>query len=320
MAAAPTLWREKRYNNYNHYLRTVFGKKVHKVSLHGGFTCPNRDGSKGYGGCVYCNNDSFVPQYIDAEMSIKEQMDVSVPFINGRYNSYDYIAYFQAYSNTYAEIEHLKKLYQAALDYPGVIGLDIGTRSDCVDDELLGFLAKLNEKTNVTIEYGIESCHDSSLDWMNRGHDFESIIKAVERTRAFGLTVGGHIIMGFPVEDHDMMVETGLCANDLKLDFLKIHQLHIVKGTKLAHEYQKKPFPTFELDDYVKLVIDIIERLDPEIVIQRVFGDSPDDLLIAPRWGHTIPELLYRLDQQLEQRDTWQGKLFNPDEMRQKSS
>lgn len=300
-------WGDKRYNNYNHYLRERYGQRVYKVSLHGGFTCPNRDGSKGYGGCIYCNNDSFVPPYIHAEMPVQEQLAASIPFLQQRYGADKYIAYFQAYSNTYDELEKLKRLYEAAVDHPNVVGLDIGTRSDCVDEALLDYLAALNERVHVTLEYGIESVHDESLEWMNRGHDFQSVVDAVALTRRYGLSVGGHIILGFPVESREMMLETGLAANRLDLDFLKIHQLHVVEKTVLAKRYRDDPFPMFTPEEYVRLVCDILERLNPEIVLQRLFGEAPPELLIAPRWGHTIPELLYMVELEFVRRGTWQG-------------
>lgn len=305
------IWLNRRYHNYNYYLQNTYGEKIRKVSLHGGFTCPNRDGSKGFGGCIYCNNDSFVPHYINHNMSIPGQMEASIPFMQERYDVQKYIAYFQAYSNTYAELKKLKLLYEEAINYPDVVGLDIGTRSDCVDEALLEFLARLNERVQVTLEYGIESIHDGSLRWMNRGHDYESVVKAVNLTKRYGIKVAGHIIMGFPVETRDMMLETGLAANALGLDFLKVHQLHVVKGTVLAKRYQDEPFPLFQADEYIELVADILERLDPEIVIQRLFGDAPDEILIAPRWGYNIPKLTHLMDLELKHRDTWQGKLFN---------
>jgi len=304
------IWLDRRYHNYNYYLQKTYGEKVRKVSLHGGFTCPNRDGSKGHGGCIYCNNDSFVPHYIAREMSIPAQMETSIPFMVDRYDVQKYIAYFQAYSNTYAELEKLKLLYEEAINYPDVVGLDIGTRSDCVDEALLEYLAGLNEKVNVTLEYGIESIHADSLVWMNRGHDYESVIKAVALTKKYGIKVAGHVILGFPVETREMMLETGLAANDLELDFLKIHQLHVVKHTVLAHRYQKEAFPLFQADEYVELLADILERLNPEIVIQRLFGDAPDEILIAPRWGYNIPKLTHLMDLELKHRDSWQGKYF----------
>lgn len=310
VSKSPQTWGDKRYNNYNYYLRKRYGQRVYKVSLHGGFTCPNRDGSKGHGGCVYCNNDSFVPPYIHAEMPITEQMSTSIPFLQQRYGAEKYIAYFQAYSNTYDELEKLKALYEAAVAHPNVVGLDIGTRSDCVNEALMEYLATLNERVHVTLEYGIESIHDKTLKWMNRGHDFQSVVDAVALTKKFGLTVGGHIILGFPIETIPMMMETGLVANQLGLDFLKIHQLHVVKKTILAHRYLEQPFPMFTPEEYVDLTCDILERLNPEIVIQRLFGDAPLDLLIAPRWGHTIPELLYMLESELKRRGTWQGSNY----------
>lgn len=313
VSISPRQWADKPYNNYNYYLRKRYGERVYKVSLHGGFTCPNRDGTKGRGGCVYCNNESFVPPYIHAEMAITEQIATSIPFLQQRYGAEKYIAYFQAYSNTYDELENLKPLYDAAVDHPNIVGLDIGTRSDCVGNELLEYLAKLNERVQVTLEYGIESIHDKTLDWMNRGHDFQSVIDAVALTKKFGLTVGGHIILGFPVETNEMMMATGLVANQLELDFLKIHQLHVVKKTILAHRYLGQPFHMFTDEEYVDLVCDILERLNPEIVIQRLFGEAPLELLIAPNWGHTIPELLYMLESELKRRGTWQGSKYEFD-------
>ncbi len=303
-------WLNRRYHNYNYYLQKTWGEKIRKVSLHGGFTCPNRDGSKGFGGCIYCNNDSFVPHYINEGMSIPDQMDASIPFMIDRYNVHKYIAYFQAYSNTYAELETLKKMYEEAVRSPNIVGLDIGTRSDCVDEALMEYLARLNEQVPVTLEYGIESIHDDTLTWMNRGHNYESVVQAVTLTKQYGLKVAGHIILGFPIESRAMMLQSGVAANDLKLDFLKIHQLHVVKGTVLANRYQKEPFPLFQADEYIELVADILERLDPAIVIQRLFGDAPDDILIAPRWGYNIPKLTHLMDVELNQRNTWQGKFF----------
>jgi len=304
-------WHTHRYHNYNYYLQTRYGEKIRKLSIDGGFTCPNRDGSKGHGGCIYCNNDSFVPKYITRDMSIVQQMEASIPFMKDRYDAQKYIAYFQAYSNTYEELESLKRMYEEAISYPGVIGLDIGTRSDCVDEPLLEYLAALNEKVDVTVEYGIESVHDDTLQWMNRGHDYESVIKAIDLTKSYGLEIGGHIIMGFPVETRDMMLATGLAANDLDLDFLKIHQLHVVRGTVLAHRYEKEPFPLFQPDEYVELIADILERLNPEIVIQRLFGEAPEDILLAPKWGLNTPKLTHLMDLELKHRDTWQGKLYS---------
>jgi len=305
------IWLNRRYHNYNYYLQKTYGEKVRKVSLHGGFTCPNRDGSKGRGGCIYCNNDSFVPHYINKDMTIPTQMEASIPFMLERYDVQNYIAYFQAYSNTYDELDKLKRMYEEAVNYPNVVGLDIGTRSDCVDEPLLEYLAALNEKVNVTLEYGIESIHDKTLDWMNRGHDYESVVKAVELTKQYGIKIAGHIILGFPVETKEMMLETGVAANNLGLDFLKIHQLHIVKNTVLAKRYADDPFTLFQADEYIELVAEILERLNPEIVIQRLFGDAPDEILIAPRWGYNIPKLTHLMDLELNHRDTWQGRLYN---------
>ncbi len=305
------IWLNRRYHNYNYYLQNLYGEKIRKVSLHGGFTCPNRDGSKGRGGCIYCNNDSFVPHYINKDMSIPKQMDASIPFMLDRYAVDKFIAYFQAYSNTYDELDKLKRMYEEAINFPNVVGLDIGTRSDCVDEALLEYLAQLNEKVNVTLEYGIESIHDDTLTWMNRGHNYESVVKAVELTKSYGIKVAGHIILGFPVETKEMMIQTGMAANSLELDFLKIHQLHVVKGTVLAKRYADEPFPIFQADEYIELVVDILERLNPELVIQRLFGDAPDEILIAPRWGYNIPKLTHLMDLELKHRDTWQGKKYS---------
>ena len=208
-------------------------------------------------------------------------------------------------------IYKLKTLYTAALDHPDVVGLNIGTRSDCVDEALLAYLTRLNERVPVTLEYGIESIHAGTLAWMNRGHDFRSVVDAVAMTKKFGLSAGGHIILGFPVETADMMRETGLAANQLELDFLKIHQLQVVKKTVLAKRFLADPFKMFSPAEYVALVCDILEQLNPGIVIQRLFGAAPRDLLIAPRWGNTIPELLYLLESELTRRGSWQGSAYD---------
>ncbi len=244
-------------------------------------------------------------------MDIAEQMEASIPFFRDRYGVEKYIAYFQAYSNTYGELERLKTLYESAINYPGIVGLDIGTRSDCVDEKLLEYLAKLNEKVPVTLEYGIESIHDKTLEWMNRGHDFANLVSVVEMTQKYGLHVGGHVIMGFPVETREMMIETGLIANELNLDFIKFHQLHIVANTVLAKKYKENPWRLFDPDEYVDLLVDILEKLDPEIVVQRVFGDTPPTLLIAPNWKLNAPKLQHLLDLEFKRRDSWQGKKFN---------
>ena len=301
---------DRRYNNYNTYLKEKFGCRVHKVSVDVGFTCPNRDGNVAIGGCIYCNNDSFVPSYAKSRVSLQDQIRTGMEYQKKRFKAEKFIIYFQAYTNTYDKIEKLEKLYREALDNENVVGLAIGTRSDCVDEEKIKLFDDLAKDWFVSIEYGIESIYDKTLEYMNRGHNYKSIIDAIRITKERGIHIGAHIIVGFPTEAKEEMLQMADEVSRLNIDFLKVHNLHIVKNTPLARMYAKDPFHLFNYQEYLDFITCFLERLAPNIVIERLFTDTPQDLLIAPRWNKTHTEILRGIDMELERRDTYQGRLF----------
>ncbi len=301
---------DRRYNSFAHYQKNRYGERVQKVTVDGGFTCPNRDGTVAKGGCIYCNNESFNPRYNDAGKTIFRQIEEGIHFLKKRYKTNKYIVYFQPYSNTYAPLDTLKQYYEEALSHPDVIGLTIGTRPDCIDREKLDYLESLDQNWDITVEYGLESISDATLKRINRGHDVKSYLDALEMTKTRGIKVCTHLIFGFPWEDMALWMQTADWLSKRPLDFLKIHQLHVVRGTALAQMYQQNPFKLFEPHEYLDLLSHFIERLNPQIVIQRLFGEAPPDLLIAPRWHVRPPEMLQRFDALLEERDTWQGKRY----------
>lgn len=301
---------DRRYNNYNSYLKEKFGCRVHKVSVGVGFTCPNRDGSVAIGGCIYCNNDSFVPSYARSNLSLQDQIRTGMEYLKKRFKAEKFIIYFQAYTNTYDKIEKLEKLYREALDNENVVGLAIGTRSDCVDEEKIKLFEDLAKDWFVSIEYGIESIYDKTLEYMNRGHNYKSIIDAIQITKEKGIHIGAHIIVGFPTETRDEMLLMADEISRLKIDFLKVHNLHVVKNTPLARMYAKYPFHVFNYEEYIDFISRFIEQLSPKIVLERLFTDTPQDLLIAPRWNKTHNEILRGIEMELERRNTYQGRLF----------
>lgn len=301
---------DRRYNNYNSYLKEKFGCRVHKVSVGVGFTCPNRDGNVAIGGCIYCNNDSFVPSYARSNLSLQDQIRTGMEYLKKRFKAEKFIIYFQAYTNTYDKIEKLEKLYREALDNENVVGLAIGTRSDCVDEEKIKLFEDLAKDWFVSIEYGIESIYDKTLEYMNRGHNYKSIIDAIQITKEKGIHIGAHIIVGFPTETRDEMLLMADEISRLKIDFLKVHNLHVVKNTPLARMYAKDPFRVFNYEEYIDFISRFIEQLSPKIVLERLFTDTPQDLLIAPRWNKTHNEILRGIEMELERRNTCQGRLF----------
>jgi len=298
------------YNSYGKFLQEKFGARVHKVSVHAGFTCPNRDGTVARGGCTYCNIVSFTPESARPKYSVRDQIDSGIAFIKKRFDAKKFIVYFQPYSNTYAPVAHLETLYRDALTHPEVVGLSIGTRPDCVDDEKLQMLAELARETFVSLEYGIESVYDGTLRLINRGHDFACTVRAFRRTQEFGLHVSGHTILGFPNETEEQILASAAVINELKPDVLKIHHLHIVKYTELARQYAARPFHVYAFAEWKDLVIRYLERLAPEIIIERLFGEAPRDLLIAPRWNLTKGEILQAIDAEMRRRGTFQGRLI----------
>ncbi|TFG98987.1 MAG: TIGR01212 family radical SAM protein, partial [Calditrichales bacterium] len=269
----------KRFNSYNSYLKNAYGERVQKVTVDAGFTCPNRDGSAGYGGCTYCNNDSFNPGYNDAQKSIRQQVNEGTEFLRRRYKVDKFIVYFQPYSNTYAPLQNLKRMYEEALACEGVLGLTIGTRPDCVDADKIAYLESLAGSYDITIEYGLESIYDESLRRINRGHDFQSYRDALDMTKNRGIKICTHIILGFPWETTTQWLHEADVLSNLPFDFLKIHQLHIVKNTVMEKQHKKNPMSLFTVSEYVDTVIAFLERLNPDIIIQRLAGEAPLHML-----------------------------------------
>ena len=321
----------KRYNSFVGYFKRKYGERLQKIVLDAGFTCPNRDGKVGRGGCTYCDNAAFHPAYSTAGKSLHQQMDEGIEFHKVRYRTTEhYLAYFQSFSNTYAPLQRLKQLYEEALAHPQVVGIVIGTRPDCVDEEKLDYLADLSqgkvmkgwsrsidgeERTApiVIVEYGIESCYDVTLQRINRGHDFETARRAVEMTAGRGLDVGAHFILGLPGETREMMLEGCALINALPLRSVKFHQLQIVKGTGMEQEYSDRPqdFVKFTLDGYIDFFSDMLERLRPDLYIERIAGEVPPRFVNETPWGLIRNvELLRLLDRRLEERGTWQGRLL----------
>ena len=298
------------YYDFSTFLRQYFEGKVQKISVHAGFTCPNRDGAKGVGGCTYCNNQTFNPEYCDPKLSVTQQLEDGIRFFERKYPAMRYLAYFQAYTNTYGELEHLKKMYEEALAVDGVVGLVIGTRPDCIPDALLDYLQELNRRTFLMVEYGIESANDETLLRINRGHDFATAVEAVRRTHERGILTGGHLILGLPGEERDELLRQASLIASLPLDMLKLHQLQLIKGTRMAREYEEHPewFHLYEADEYIELAIDYIERIPQHVVIERFISQSPRTLLIAPDWGMKNHEFVDRLRRRMAERNTWQGK------------
>lgn len=302
---------ETPYNSYISYTRRTFGTRVQKIAVNAAFTCPNRDGKVAFGGCTYCNNESFSPQHLDPADSVHEQVSRGISFLKKRYKTNRFIAYFQAYSNTYAPLEHLQKLYEAALDFDEVIGLTIGTRSDCIDKPILEYLNSLAQKNYITLEYGLESMHDVTLKRINRGHDFANWQKTVNLTREYpNIHMCAHLIFGLPGENREMMLENAEVLNSSGIHYLKIHQLHIVRKTALAVEYKKKTFPLFNYDEYLQLVVDFLEILSPDIIIQRLIGEAHPRILIAPDWHIRPTQFIEDVKKEFKRRNSWQGKHF----------
>lgn len=301
------------YNEFGTYLRGIFGCKVQKITIDAGFTCPNRDGKVGRGGCTYCNNQTFNPAYCHRHLPVREQMIEGISFFAHKYPTMRYLAYFQAYTNTYDSLDKLKEKYEEALEVDGCVGIVIGTRPDCMPEELLDYLQELSQRTFVLVEYGIESTDDATLLRINRGHDYACAVDAVKRTAARGIPVGAHIILGLPGEDRDALMHQASILSQLPITTLKLHQLQLIRGTRMAKEYEESPddFSLFALDDYIETVIDYIERLRPDIVLERFASQSPKELLIAPDWGVKNHELVDKVKRRMRERSTYQGRLFS---------
>lgn len=306
---------DRRFNTYSNYFRKLFGERVQKVSVDAGFTCPNRDGTLAGGGCTYCNNNAFSPSYCIPEKSVSQQIMEGIEFHKVRYRRANkYLAYFQAYSNTYAPLEHLIRIYNEALAVPGIVGLAIGTRPDCVDEEKLDYFEELSEKTYLIIEYGIESCYNETLERINRKHSFEKSVWAIEATAGRGIRTGGHLIFGLPGESRSEMLEEAKILSKLPLNNVKFHQLQIIKGTKMAKDYEDDPdsFHLFSWEEYREFMVDFLELLNPGFVVERISGEAPPKYISGPRWGlKRTDQILDLFEKRLEERNSWQGKRFN---------
>jgi len=297
-----------RYNSFGSYIRKKFGTTVYKVNVDAGFTCPNRDGTIGTSGCIYCNNDSFRPSSCKPTLSITEQIRNGVTHIRKRYKAERFLVYFQPYTNTYAAVDELKRLYKEAISEPSIIGLAIGTRPDCVDEEKIELLQELAERYFILIEYGMQSIYDKSLEFINRGHNYKTFLKALDLTKNRGIFIGAHVIVGFPSETREEMLSMADEISHLPIEFLKIHQLQVVRNTPLEGMYRDDPFHVFVYGEYLEFITEFIERLSPQIVLQRLFATAPDYILIAPRWGKSRQEILRDIKKRLELKGTYQGK------------
>lgn len=297
-----------RYHTYREYSNKVFGGRAQKVSINAGFTCPNRDGSKGVGGCAFCNNSTFNPDYCDPHESVTAQIDKGIEFFK-KYKSDTFLAYFQAYSNTYGETQHILSLYDEALRHPAISGIVIGTRPDCISEDLLESLAVIAKKRYVAIELGVESCYDETLKAINRGHTWQESKEAIERVANKGIPVGVHLIMGLPGETRKMMLDEAEMISQCKVTFLKLHQLQVVKGSKYGQMYtdDASQFNFFNADEYIDFCIDFMERLSPEIVVERFISQAPREMVLAPFWDIKNYEFVHRLEKRMDERDSIQG-------------
>lgn len=302
----------KPYQELGDFFKKIFPFKVQKISLNAGFSCPNRDGSKGWGGCTYCNNQTFSPDYCHTEKSVGEQLEEGIRFFSRKYPDMRYLAYFQAYTNTYGELSRLKALYEEALSFPGVVGLIIGTRPDCMPGELLDYLASLSRERFVLVEYGVESTCDDTLRRINRGHTYADSEAAVRCTAAAGIYTGAHLILGLPGETREDMLRHASVLSELPLTTLKLHQLQLIRHTRMAREYEENPasFRLYTAAGYIDLVIDFMERLRPDIVVERFVSQSPKELLVAPDWGLKNYEFTALVNKRIRERNTWQGRLY----------
>lgn len=304
----------RRFNAFTNFCQQKFGERIQKLSVNAGFTCPNRDGTVASNGCTYCNNAAFNPSYCTVEKSITQQIAEGIEFHTKRYRKAGkYLAYFQTYSNTHADIEILKSKYEEALSCSSIAGLVIGTRPDCVDNAKLDYLQKLSEKYFISVEYGVESCNNGTLEKINRGHTFDQSVKAIEETASRGIHTGIHLIFGLPGESREEMLEEASIISKLPISTIKFHQLQIIKDTAMAAEYTANPehFHIFHLDEYIEFIIDFAERLNPKIMIERFTAEVPPRFLVKGGFGLLrTDQILQRIEKRMEERATWQGRLW----------
>jgi radical SAM protein (TIGR01212 family) len=302
----------RRFNDLSGYLKREFGTRAQKLSIDAGFTCPNRDGSKGTGGCTFCNNKSFNPEYCSSDITISEQIKRGIDFFSGKYTDIKYLAYFQSYTNTYSDLMHLERIYNEALCNPQISGIVVGTRPDCINDSLLDYFEDLTKNHYVSIEYGVESTLDRTLSRVNRGHSYDESVEAIEKTASRGIHVGSHLILGLPGESVEDMLDHARKISQLPVKMIKVHQLQIIKGTRMELEFLNTPedFICFTVEEYVDLVIRFLELLNPFIIVERFAGASPKELIAGKRWGLKNFEIVAKVEKEMASRNTWQGRLF----------
>ncbi len=298
------------YNSYSDWIRGKFPFRVQKISIDAGFSCPNRDGKISFGGCTFCNNRSFNPAYCSSNKSIAQQIEEGRRFFARKYLDMKYFAYFQAYSNTYGKIETLREKYEAALSCEDVVGIIIGTRPDCIDSVVLDYLEELNRQTFLVVEYGIESADNQTLKRINRGHDFECSRRAIAQTKERGIITGGHVIVGLPGEGAEDIIRQSALISETGLDILKIHQLQVLRDTRLGEEYLRNKFHVFTVDEYIATIAEYIRFLRPDIVIERFVSQSPKDMLLAPDWGLKNYEFTHLLNNYLLKNNIHQGDMY----------
>ena len=302
-----------RYFAYNFFLRQRFGHRVQRVSVDGGFTCPNVDGTVAVGGCTFCDNRSFSPSRREPKQPILDQIDEGIRRLKRRYDCDHFMAYFQPATNTYAPVDRLQPLYASALSHPKVIALAVGTRPDCVEEPVLSLFEELAQATYVTVEYGMQTMHDRSLEWMNRGHGHETTVDAVERSRNRGFELCLHIMLGLPGESHEDMIATAEEVARLHPDAVKMHNLYAVKNTPLGEQVERGEMTLMDRDDYVSVLVDFLERIPSDIVVERISGEAPPKYFVGPSWSLDKPAIRQAVMSEFARRDTWQGRLTNVD-------
>ncbi len=305
-------WRSEglNYYGYNFYLRKTFGHRVQRVSVDAGFTCPNVDGTVAIGGCVFCDNRSFSPSRRLPRLDIRDQIDDGISRLKRRYKCDHFMAYFQPATNTYAPVEKLKPLYEQAMSHPDVVALAIGTRSDCVPDDVLDLLETIGEDIPLTVEYGMQTIHNKTLEWMNRGEDHDSFLDAMERSVNRGFKICAHIMLGLPGESHADMMATAAAVAASDLDAVKIHNLYVVENTPLAEQVRNGEVELMSRDEYVSTLVEFLESIPPHMIVERVSGEAPGDYFVGPSWCLDKPAVLNAIQNEFDSRATWQGKRF----------
>lgn len=304
------------FNSYSKYIKSVFSERVQKISIDAGFTCPNRDGNKARGGCTYCDNKTFNPFYCSPEKSVTQQLNEGIAFFEPKYKTQKYLAYFQAYTNTYDDIDKLKKLYDEALLHPKVVGMVVSTRPDCINKEIIDLLNSYTKNKHIVLEIGIESTKNSTLERINRGHNFAETIKALELTKNTNLHIGGHLIIGLPTETKSDILNHAKEISKLNIHTLKLHQLQVIKSTAMAKDYENNPqdYQLYDVDTYIELMIEFLEILNPQIIIERFASESPREMIVAPKWnGVKNYAITDKIRNTMIKRNTYQGKSYKKD-------